>query len=108
MPPPSSGGIVMLQVLNMLEGYDLKDLGYNSAAKYHLVAEAMRRSFADRAEYMGDPDFAEVPVAKLIDKKYAAERRKSIDPQKGQLKQRHRMGKYRDARRYGDHEFHRR
>ena len=82
MPPPSSGGIVMLQVLNMLEGYDLKGLGYNSAAKYHLVAESMRRAFADRAEYMGDPDFAEVPVATLIDKKYAAERRKSIDPRK--------------------------
>lgn len=80
MPPPSSGGIVMLQVLNMLEGYDLKSLGYNSGAKYHLVAEAMRRSFADRAEYMGDPDFADVPVATLIDKKYAAERRKTIDP----------------------------
>ena len=79
MPPPSSGGIVMLQVLNMLEGYDVKSLGYNSAAKYHLLAEAMRRSFADRAEFMADPDFADIPVAKLIDKEYAKQRRSSID-----------------------------
>ena len=58
MPPPSSGGIVMLEVLNMLEGYDVRAMGYNSAAKYHVLAEAMRRAFADRAEFMGDPDFA--------------------------------------------------
>ena len=79
MPPPSSGGIVMLQVLNMLEGYDVKSLGYNSAAKYHLLVEAMRRSFADRAEFMADPDFADVPVAKLVDKDYAKKRRATID-----------------------------
>jgi gamma-glutamyltranspeptidase/glutathione hydrolase len=79
MPPPSSGGIVMLQVLNMLESRDVKSLGYNSAAKYHLLAEAMRRSFADRAEFMADPDFQEVPVAKLIDKSYAAQRGETID-----------------------------
>lgn len=79
MPPPSSGGIVMLQVLNMLESRDVKSLGYNSAAKYHLLAEAMRRSFADRAEFMADPDFQEVPVAKLIDKSYAMQRGSSID-----------------------------
>ena len=79
MPPPSSGGIVMLQVLNMLEGYDLKALGYNSAAKYHLLAEAMRRSFADRAEFMADADFQDVPVAKLIDKDYAKQRGATIN-----------------------------
>ncbi len=79
MPPPSSGGIVMLQVLNMLEGYDVRSMGSGSSAKLHVLAEAMRRSFADRAEYMADPDFAEVPVAKLIDKKYAEERRSTID-----------------------------
>lgn len=79
MPPPSSGGIVMLQVLNMLERFDLTKMGYNSAQKYHLVAEAMRRAFADRADLMGDPDFADVPTAKLIDKKYADERSKSIN-----------------------------
>ncbi|MFT3745472.1 MAG: gamma-glutamyltransferase [Pyrinomonadaceae bacterium] len=79
MPPPSSGGIVMMQVLNMLEGYDLRKLKYNSAAKYHLIAEVSRRAFADRAEFMGDPDFAKVPVDTMIDKKYAADRAKSID-----------------------------
>ncbi len=79
MPPPSSGGIVMIEILNMLEGYDLTKMKYNSAAKYHVVAETMRRAFADRAEFMGDPDFASVPVAKLMDKSYAAVRRASID-----------------------------
>jgi gamma-glutamyltranspeptidase/glutathione hydrolase len=79
MPPPSSGGIVMLQVLNMLENYDLRKMGYNSAQKYHLLAEAMRRAFADRAEFMGDPDFAKVPTAQLIDKTYAKKRAGTID-----------------------------
>ncbi len=79
MPPPSSGGIVMMQVLNMLEGYDIGAMQYNSAAKYHVLTEAMRRAFADRAEFMGDPDFASVPVTKLIDKRYAETRRASID-----------------------------
>jgi gamma-glutamyltranspeptidase/glutathione hydrolase len=72
----------MLQVLNMLEAYDLKSLGPNSAAKYHLFTEASRRAFADRAEFMADPDFASVPAAQLVDKKYAAERRRSIDKDK--------------------------
>lgn len=79
MPPPSSGGLVMLQVLNILEHYDVKKLQTNSAAKYHLLAEAMRRAFADRAEYMADADFADVPVARLIDKRYAETRRASIE-----------------------------
>ncbi|MBA2336052.1 MAG: gamma-glutamyltransferase [Blastocatellia bacterium] len=79
MPPPSSGGIVMLQVLNMLEAYDVRSMGYNSSAKYHVLAEASRRAFADRAEFMADPDFADVPVNQLIDKKYIAERRSTID-----------------------------
>lgn len=78
MPPPSSGGIVMLQVLNMLEGYDVRLMGPNSSAKFQVLAESMRRSFADRAEYLGDPDFANVPVNKLIDKKYAEARRSTI------------------------------
>jgi gamma-glutamyltranspeptidase/glutathione hydrolase len=82
MPPPSSGGIVMLEVLNMLEGYDIRSMGYNSAAKYHVLAEAMRRAFADRAEFMADPDFANVPVAGLIDKSYAEKRRSNIDLKK--------------------------
>jgi len=82
MPPPSSGGIVMLQVLNMLEAYDVRAMGSGSSAKFHVVAEAMRRSFADRAEYMADPDFADVPVARLIDKKYAEQRRATINLEK--------------------------
>ncbi|MBX3283462.1 MAG: gamma-glutamyltransferase [Acidobacteria bacterium] len=78
MPPPSSGGIVMLEALNILEGYDVTAMQYNSAEKYHYLAEAMRRAFADRAEFMGDPDFADVPTASLISKSYAAKRRESI------------------------------
>ncbi len=80
VPPPSSGGIVALEVLNILEGYDLKSLGYGSAARYHLIAEAMRRGFADRAEFMGDSDFANVPVSKLIDKAYAKQRSSDLMP----------------------------
>lgn len=79
MPPPSSGGIVMMQVLNMLEAYDIRKMQPNSAAKFHVFAEASRRAFADRAEFMGDPDFAKVPLERLIDKQYAATRGSSID-----------------------------
>ena len=79
MPPPSSGGIVMLQVLNILEAYDLRAMGHNSSAELHLYTEASRRAFADRSEYMGDPDFADVPAAILIDKDYAAKRREKLD-----------------------------
>jgi gamma-glutamyltranspeptidase/glutathione hydrolase len=79
MPPPSSGGAILIEILNMLEGYDLRGMGYNSSAKYQVVTEAMRRAFADRAEYMGDADFVDVPVKTLIDKKYAEKRRQSIN-----------------------------
>ena len=79
MSPPSSGGIVLLQVLNMLEAHDVAAMGSNSSAKFHVLAEAMRRSFADRAEYMADPDFQNVPVARLIDKSYAKQRAANID-----------------------------
>ncbi len=82
MPPPSSGGIVLIQVLNMLESHDIRALEHNSARKYHLLTEAFRRAFADRAELMGDADFADVPVAKLIDKEYAAQRGGTIQPGK--------------------------
>lgn len=80
MPPPSSGGVALIEMLNILEAYDLRALKYNSAARYHLVAEAMRRAFADRAEFLGDPDFADVPAAGLIEKGYAETRRATIDP----------------------------
>jgi len=69
----------MLEVLNMLEGFDVRSRKYNSAANYHLVAEAMLRAFADRAEFMGDPDFTDVPVDRLTSKTYAEARRKTID-----------------------------
>lgn len=68
----------MIEALNILEGYDLAGTQHDSAAKHHLVVEAMRRAFADRAEFMADADFASVPVAGLIDKNYATDRRSSI------------------------------
>jgi gamma-glutamyltranspeptidase/glutathione hydrolase len=77
--PPSSGGATLIEMLNILEGYDLGRMGWSSAEKYHVMAETMRRAFADRAEYMGDPDFVKVPVAGLMDKAYAAERRATIN-----------------------------
>ena len=79
-PPPSSGGITLIEVLNILEGYDLKSAGSRSSLAVHLTAEAFRRAFFDRAEFLGDPDFSSIPVAQLIDKKYAAAWRESIDP----------------------------
>jgi gamma-glutamyltranspeptidase / glutathione hydrolase len=82
MPPPSSGGAVLLEILNILEGFDLAKYDWASSDRYHLTAEAMRRAFADRAEYMGDADFVKVPVAGLIDKAYADKLRKTIDPER--------------------------
>src|ERR1044071_8205242 len=79
MPPPSSGGAVLIQMLNILEGFDLKNMEAGSSDRYHLMAEAMRRAFADRAEYMGDSDFVKVPVQGLIDKSYATTLRSSIN-----------------------------
>jgi gamma-glutamyltranspeptidase/glutathione hydrolase len=78
MPPPSSGGAVLIEMLNILEGYDLRRLGWSSSERYHLMTEAMRRAFADRAEYMGDADFVNVPIAGLVDKAYAVRQRSSI------------------------------
>lgn len=79
-PPPSSGGIVLIESLNILEGYDLAKSGSRSAESAHLTAEAFRRAFFDRAEFLGDPDFAKLPVAQLTDKKYAEAWRSTIDP----------------------------
>jgi gamma-glutamyltranspeptidase/glutathione hydrolase len=79
-PPPSSGGIALIEILNILEGYDLAKAGDDSAASIHLTVEAFRRAFYDRAEFLGDPDFSKIPVAQLIDKKYGAAWRESIDP----------------------------
>jgi len=79
-PPPSSGGTVLVETLNILEGYDLAKAGNHSAESIHLIAEAFRRAFFDRAEFMGDPDYSKIPVAQLIDKRYGAAWRESIDP----------------------------
>ncbi len=79
-PPPSSGGIALIEALNILEGYDLRRLGSRSADSMHLTAEAFRRAFFDRAEFLGDPDFSAIPAAQLMDKKYAAAWRESLDP----------------------------
>ncbi|MDP1578873.1 MAG: gamma-glutamyltransferase [Candidatus Didemnitutus sp.] len=80
MPPPSSGGIALLQMLQMLEPHDVGALGHNSAAKYHLFAEVMKRAFRDRAEYLGDPDFVHVPVNQLLDPAYAHKRMADFSP----------------------------
>ncbi|MGA2129678.1 MAG: gamma-glutamyltransferase [Xanthobacteraceae bacterium] len=80
MPPPSSGGVHLVEMLNVLEGYDLSDLGYGSPAALHLMIEAMKRAYADRAEFMGDPDAVGMPIARLTSKAYAAELRAAIDP----------------------------
>jgi gamma-glutamyltranspeptidase/glutathione hydrolase len=78
MPPPSSGGAVLIEMLNILEGFDLNKVEASSSDRFHLMAEAMRRAFADRAEYMGDTDFVKVPIAGLIEKAYAAKLRSTI------------------------------
>ena len=80
-PPPSSGGQVLIEALNILEGYDLKVAGAGSPAAIHLVAEALRRAFADRAQFLGDPAFnADLPLNRLLSKAYAAELRATIQP----------------------------
>jgi gamma-glutamyltranspeptidase/glutathione hydrolase len=80
MGSPSSGGVVLLQMLGMLEPRDVGALGFHSAAQIHLFAEVMRRAFRDRAVYMGDSDFVQVPTAKLLDKAYIADLMKDFDP----------------------------
>src|SRR6516225_6389234 len=77
-PPPSSGGVALIEILNILEGFDLAKQGNRSAQSIHLTAEAFQRAFFDRAEFMGDPDFAKIPVAQLIDKRYAEAWRETI------------------------------
>lgn len=80
MPPPSSGGVLLIEMLNMLEAYDLGALGWGTPASTHLMIEAMRRAYADRAEYLGDPDFREVPTAELVSKEYARDRFADFSP----------------------------
>jgi gamma-glutamyltranspeptidase/glutathione hydrolase len=81
-PPPSSGGVVICEIMNILEGYPMKDLGYHSAQSMHYQIEAMRHAYVDRNSYLGDPDFVKNPIAHLLDKNYATKIRTAINPQK--------------------------
>ena len=102
-PPPSSGGIALVEILNILEGYDLAKSGNRSALSIHLTVEAFRRAFFDRAEFLGDPDFAKIPVAQLIDKKYAAGWRESIDLQRASVStELHRPEVFNELERYAE------
>jgi gamma-glutamyltranspeptidase/glutathione hydrolase len=92
MPPPSSGGVHLIQMLNILEGFPLRESGAESAATLHLMIEAMKPAYADRAAFLGDPAFVKVPVAGLISKRYAAEQRLAIDPQRARPAQEIRAG----------------
>jgi gamma-glutamyltranspeptidase/glutathione hydrolase len=80
MPPPSSGGVALIEMLNMLEPYDVKAMGWHSSQQVHTMVEVMRRAYADRSKYLGDTDFVKVPVAGLTARAYAEQRRKDIDP----------------------------
>jgi len=80
-PPPSSGGVILCEMLNVLEGYPLKAMGFHSAAAVHVQIEAMRHAYVDRNNALGDPDFVHNPLAHLLDKRYAATLRAAIDPQ---------------------------
>jgi gamma-glutamyltranspeptidase/glutathione hydrolase len=86
MPPPSSGGVTLIQMLNVLEGYDLGAGGHGSALNVHRIAEAMRRGFADRARHLGDPDFnPAIPISRLTSKDYAEELRGTIDGERASV-----------------------
>ncbi len=84
-PPPSSGGVAICEILNILEGYPLDELGFRSAKAVHFQIEAMRHAFADRNNYLGDPDFVTNPIARLLDKRYATSVRTAINPAKAAL-----------------------
>ncbi|MEB0058093.1 gamma-glutamyltransferase [Variovorax sp. LG9.2] len=86
-PPPSSGGVIICEMLNVLEGYPLKELGYRSAQAVHYQIEAMRHAYVDRNSYLGDPDFVKNPLDRLLDKAYAVKIRAAIDPKKAGISQ---------------------
>jgi len=92
MPPPSSGGVHLVQILNILEGFPLRELGAGSAATLHLMIEAMKPAYSDRAVFLGDPAFVQVPVAGLTSKRYAEEQRRAIDPDRARPAQEVRAG----------------
>ena len=82
MPPPSSGGVHLIQILNILENHNMADYSQNSPGSIHLMAEAMKLAYADRSKYLGDPDFAEIPIEQLTSKNYAKKLNKYIDKNK--------------------------
>jgi gamma-glutamyltranspeptidase / glutathione hydrolase len=86
VPPPSAGGIILIQLLGMTDPYPVTEWGFNSASAIHLIAEAERRAFADRSEFMGDPDFVKVPV-QLVNKKYLRDRMKTYNDKKASSSQ---------------------
>jgi gamma-glutamyltranspeptidase/glutathione hydrolase len=91
-PPPSSGGVTVCEILNILEGYPLKELGFRSAQAVHYQIEAMRHAYVDRNNYLGDPSFVKNPVERLLDKSYAARIRSAIDPHRAGDSQRMQPG----------------
>ncbi|WP_373496430.1 gamma-glutamyltransferase, partial [Aquiflexum sp.] len=98
MPPPSSGGVALIEMMNLMELADLKKIEFNSTAYVHLVAEAMKRAFADRAEHLGDPDFnPEIPVNRLISKEFAKMRFDNIDMTKASLSDSSKYGQLYDG-----------
>jgi len=86
-PPPSSGGVVICEIMNILEGYPMQNLGFRSAQAMHYQIEAMRHAYVDRNSYLGDPDYVKNPLARLLDKGYAAKIRAAIDPHKAGVSQ---------------------
>lgn len=93
MPPPSSGGVILAEMLNMVEDRNLGALGFHTAASVHMMAEAERRAYADRAVYLGDMDFYPVPIEGLVNKTYAQERMKDFNPQRASKSEAIREGK---------------
>ncbi len=91
-PPPSAGGVILCEILNVLEGYPLKELGFGSAQAVHYEIEAMRHAYLDRNSYLGDPDFVDNPVGHLLDKAYAQRLRAAIDPAKAGISENLRPG----------------
>lgn len=103
MPPPSSGGVALIEMMNLMEAVEIEKVEFNSAAYVHLVAEAMRRAFADRAEHLGDPDFnPEMPIDRLISKDFAKARLENLDLTKASVSDSSRFGQLYD----GDHTTH--
>jgi gamma-glutamyltranspeptidase/glutathione hydrolase len=104
MPPPSSGGVLLIQLLNILEGLPVRESGAGAAATLHLMIEAMKLAYADRAEYLGDPDFVAVPGFELISKRYGARLRARIDP--ARARPAHEIAPGRPTRSEGDNTTH--